>query len=394
MIWNRGQDGGRRARRLWGLLLAGALLAQLGGCASWFSRSEEGPKPAPLVEFKPAAMVTTAWQGAAGKAGIYVFSPAVAAGSVFAAGEHGQIVRLDGDSGKQAWRIDTGHKLSGGVGAGDSMVLVGTDKGQVLAYDFDGKPLWQAQVSSEVLSAPQIADGIVVVRSGDDRIFGLDARDGSRKWFYQRSTPVLTLRSHAGVLVTHGAVFAGFPGGKLVALELASGNVGWEATVAEPRGATELERITDITSLPVADPREVCAVAYQGRVACFDIHNGNLLWAREMSSTAGLVMDDHNLYVSDTGGAVVALDKTTGSSVWKQDKLAQRELSAPLALGRYVVVGDLQGYVHFLSREDGSFAARVATDGSSISVRPVGLGDGLLVQTRNGGLFAFSVAAR
>lgn len=380
--------------RLAGLLLAAAVLAQLGGCASWFRHDEEGPKPAPLAQFTPSAAAGIVWRDKIGAAGAYVFTPAVADGSVFAAGADGALARFDGASGKQLWRIDTGHKLSGGVGAGDNLVLVGTDKGRVLAYGFDGKPLWQAQLSSEVLSAPQVAGGVVVVRSADDRIFGLDAKDGSRKWFYQRSTPVLTLRSHAGVLITRGAVFAGLPAGRLVALDLASGNAAWEATVAEPRGATELERITDITSLPVADANEVCAVAYQGRVACFDIHNGNLLWARTMSSTAGLAMGDRNLYVSDIDGAVVALDKTTGASVWKQAELSHRQLSRPLVAGPYVAVGDLQGYVHFLSREDGAFAARTATDGSPVEASPLRLGDGLLVQTRDGGLFALSLVGR
>lgn len=394
MSGNRGQGARPRTGRWLGLLLAAAVAAQLSGCASWFAGSDESAKPAPLVAFTPSATVKTLWQGTVDGSGEYVFKPAVADGSVFAAGKDGRIARFDARSGKLLWRIDSGQRISAGVGAGDNLVLVGTDKGQVLAYDFAGKPLWQAQVSSAVLSAPQTAAGIVVVRSADNRIFGLDARDGSRKWFYQRPMPPLTLRSYAGVLLTHGAVFAGFPAGKLVALDLASGNVGWEATVAEPHGATDLARISDVTSLPVADQRQVCAVAYHGRVACFDIHSGNLLWAHKMSSTAGLAMDKQNVYVSDTHGAVVALDKTTGSSVWKQSRLAWRNLSAPLLLGRYLAVADAQGYVHFLSRDDGAFAARSATDGSAVSASPIALDDGLLVQTRDGGLFALAVAGR
>ena len=212
------------------------------------------------------------------------------------------------------------------------------------------------------------------------------------KWFYQRTAPALSVRSHAGVVVERGAVFAGFPGGRLVAMALGNGNVGWESVVALPRGTTELERVADITSLPIVDGGQVCAVAFQGRVACFDLLRGTTLWARDMSSVAGMTADSRNVYITDEKGAVIALDKTNGASVWKQDKLKGRNVSGPLAFGRYVVVGDYQGYVHFLSREDGSFVARIATDGSEIGAPPVMLNrDSFVVQTRNGGVYAITV---
>lgn len=371
------------------------LLTQLGGCASWFGGwfggQDNSVKPAPLVTFQSTATLKQIWRESVGKAGDYVFTPAAMKGNIYAAANDGYIVSIDADSGKQKWRIDSGKKLSAGVGAGDGIVMVGTSKGEVLAFDADGKPLWQSQVSSEVLSAPQTEDGIVVVRTGDNRIFGLDARDGKRKWVYQRATPALVVRSNAGVLVTRGAVFAGFAGGKLVALSLTNGNVGWESTVALPRGATELERIADVTSLPVIGGSEICAVAYQGRVACFDVQSGNSIWSRDVSSIAGMTLDQRYVYVSDDKGAVLALDKASGSSVWKQDKLFARKISAPVAQRGYVAVADLEGYVHLLSREDGAFAARLATDGSPVKAQPLLLDSGFLVQTRNGGLYALTV---
>ena len=380
------------------VLLAASLLAGCAGIKEQVSTGfglfggDPGPKPAALVAFTPSAAAKTMWQARVGKGAGSVFTPAVVKDAVYAAGGDGSVARFDATSGKQVWRIDAGGKLSGGVGSDGHLVLVGSPKGEVLAFDAaNGQALWRAQVTSEVLSAPQAAEGIVVVRTGDGRIFGLDARDGKRKWVYQRITPALTLRNYAGVLVTRGAVFAGFAGGKLVALNLANGQVGWEATVALPHGATELERIADITSVPVADDLQVCAVAYQGRVACFDPRNGNPIWAREMSSVAGLAIDPYGLYVTDVRGAVHALDKRSGASLWKQDKLFARQVTAPLALGRFLVVGDLEGYVHFLSRDDGSFAARIATDGSAIVAQPGDLIDGALVQTRNGGVFALTI---
>jgi len=382
-------------------LLVLAIIFQLAGCSGMGEKvstgfglwggKDTGEKPAALVEFKPSAELKSSWQERVGGAGDMVLFPAVVGDSIYAVGLDGKIARFNADTGKQQWIIDSGRKISGGVGADGSLVVVGTAKGEVLAFDAKGQPLWQARLSSEILSAPQVASDIVVVRTGDGRIFGLDARDGKRKWVYQRAMPALVLRSHAGVVVAHGAVFAGFAGGKLVALNLATGNVGWEATVALPRGATELERVTDVSSLPVVDDRMICATAYQGRTACFDIASGNPLWARDVSSSAGLAMDDRYVYVSDTHGAIHALDKSSGASLWKQDKLIARQATAPLALGRYIAVADVQGYVHLLAREDGSFAARIATDGSQIGAPPVALNRGFLVQTRNGGLYALTV---
>jgi len=173
---------------------------------------------------------------------------------------------------------------------------------------------------------------------------------------------------------------------------LANGTVGWDSVVALPRGATELERVADITSLPVIDGQQICAVAYQGRVACLDPNRGTVLWARDVSSIAGLAVDARNLYVTDEENSVLELDKTSGASLWRQDKLLNRGVSGPLAIGRHVVVGDLEGYVHLISREDGAFAARIATDGSAISAPPIALdSNSFVVQTRNGGVFAITV---
>lgn len=374
------------------------LLSVLTGCSTvteqvttgfgLFGATKAATEAAVLQDFKTSAEVRQAWRQQVATAGGFVFTPALLGESLFATGRDGQIARFSADSGAQMWRIDTGNKLSGGIGGNDRLLLAGTDKGEVLAFDHDGKLQWRAKVSSEVLSAPQIADEIVVVRAGDGRIYGLDARDGKRKWVYQRAMPSLSLRNYAGVTITRGAVLVGFPGGKLVALNLVNGTVGWEATVALPRGATELERIADIASLPVADEGTVCAVAFQGRLACFDLFKGSQLWTREISSISGLSMDRRYLYLSDAKGAVHALDRHTGASIWKQDKLSGRELTTPLILNGHVAVADYRGYVHFLAAEDGGLAARSATDGHAVVAPLLAQRDRLFLQTANGGLFA------
>ncbi len=356
----------------------------------WFG---PGPvqKPNELVNFKPTANAKIAWHVGVGSNGKLAFTPAIVDDVVYATGASGQIVRLDATSGKVLGRIDTKSALSGGVGTDGETIVVGSAKGEVLAFDRNGKSLWREQLTSEILSAPQIAQGIVVVRTGDGRLFGLDAATGKRRWLYQRALPPLTVRTSVSVLLYRGGVFAGFPGGRLVALALDSGNVGWEATVALPKGATELERVADVSSLPVTDGRQVCAVAFQGRVSCFDLVKGTPNWGRDLSSIAGLTADRANLYVSDDKSAVLAFGLANGASLWKQDKLYGRYVSGPVAVGRYVAVGDFQGYVHFMLRDDGSFVARVPTDGSPIVAQPLALNDNVLVQTLKGGVYSITI---
>jgi outer membrane protein assembly factor BamB len=358
---------------------------------NWFGSRSAVAEMAPLPALEQTIKVNTLWQASIGNSQQAIFSPAVAGDSVYAAAYDGSIARLDAASGKQIWRIDAGERLTGGVGADAALVVVGSGTGAVLAFDSKGIAQWKAQINSEVLAAPQVAQGVVVVRSTDGRVFGLDAADGKRKWYYQRSTPTLTVRSPVGMTISAGVVYAGFGGGKLVAIDLSNGAVRWEATVALPRGTTELERVTDVIGLPQIEGREVCAVAFQGRVGCFALADGQTAWGRDMSSTSGMALDARYAFVSDDKGAVHALDRSSGTSVWRQDKLSLRNLSAPLALGRDIVVADIQGYVHFLARDSGAFVGRVATDGSPVSTSPVRLpGGGFLIQTRSGGLFAFS----
>lgn len=345
-----------------------------------------------LSELKSSVPVKIIWQASIGSAASSLFSPAIMDGGVFAAAADGTVARLDIAGGTQRWRVKLGERLSGGVGVGTALAVVGTAEGVVIALDADsGAERWKARVSSEVLSAPAVSGDLVLVRSADAKIFAFDIRDGKRRWVYQRSVPPLTVRSTAGVVASSNFVYAGFPGGKLASIASSNGGSRWEATVALPKGATELERVTDVVGLPWVGERETCTVAYQGRVACFDIGNGAQLWSRELSSISGLGVDARYVFVSDDRGAVHALDRSSGTSVWKQDRLFLRQLTAPLPLGNVVAAGDLQGFVHLFSRENGSIVGRLATDGSAISATPLPFDGGFLVQTRNGNLYALSL---
>lgn len=378
-----------------GLAMMLGLLLALNGCSSdsspdWADiKGEAGP--AKLVEFAQTARFEERWHSEVGDSGLSLLRPALTADAVYAASAKGDLVRLDRTSGKQVWRIKTGITVSGGVGSGEGLVLIGSDKGDVLAYDENGKLRWQSKVPSEVLSVPQVAAGVVMVRSGDGRIAALDATDGKRLWLYERSTPALVVRSHAGITVQRGVAFAGFAGGKLVALKISDGSMLWEVSVSQPRGNTELERISDITSNPVADDEQVCAIAFQGRVACYDVAQGSPLWNRDISSDKGMMLLRKYLYISDAKGSVIALDKTSGSTLWKNDQLSMRDIAAPLVLEKLVVVGDYAGYLHGLNREDGSMAARIKLDSGAIQAESLPLDNGLLVQTRGGELYSLSI---
>jgi outer membrane protein assembly factor BamB len=381
------------------LPLCAFLLAGLAGCSSlpsmnpvdWFS-SPSGPKPAELPVLSNPQGVKVLWSASIGAAEAFMFAPTLSGDSVYAASRAGTVARLDAASGQPKWRVSVGKRISAGVGSDGVLAVVATDEGEVFALDAQtGIVKWRARVSSEVLAPPKVADELVLVRSADSRIFAFGAADGKRRWVYQRAAASLIVRSPVGLSIYQGSIYAGFSGGKLAAIGLAHGNLRWEATVALPKGATELERVTDVVGEPATQGREVCTAAYQGRVGCYDVQNGNQLWTREMSTLTGVSFDARYAFVADDKGAVHALDRTNGRSVWKQDRLAYRQLSMPLPLGTEVAAGDLQGFVHFMARESGAFLARIATDGTPIRAAPIKLPGGFLVQTQGGGLYALTL---
>jgi outer membrane protein assembly factor BamB len=373
------------------------VLLALGGCAStdesipdWAGVKGDA-EPAKLVEFSETAKFEVRWHNNVGDLGADLLQPALTRDALYTASSKGNLIRMDRATGKEMWRIQTGIVVSGGVAGGDGLVLIGGDKGDVLAYGEDGKLRWKTRVSSEVLSVSKVADGMVIVRSGDGRIAGLNAADGKRVWTYERSTPVLVVRSHAGVFIQRGVAYAGFAGGKLAAISIKDGEVLWESLVSQPSGNTELERISDITSDPVVDDDKVCAIAFQGRIACFDTSQGGPLWNRDISSDKGMMVLSKYLYLSEVGGSVIALDKVTGSTTWKNGQLLLRGVTAPYALGNFVVVGDFEGYLHGLNREDGNFVARIKLEGGAIIATPIEMDGGLLVQTRGGEMYSLSI---
>ena len=373
-------------RAVTAVVYAGALLV-LGGC-SLFSGKKPSNPPAPLVEFTQSLKVHTAWTQSIGKASIFTFSPVVAGDSVYAAAADGTVMRIDAATGKVAWSIKAGMNLTGGAGSDGTTVAVAGEKGVVLAFDAQGKKLWQAQASSEVLSAPAVGQGLVIVRSQDNRVAAYDVATGERRWAVLRTLPTLTLRSAPGILVVPQATFLSLPGGRLSALNLTNGGPWWEMAIGDPRGTTELERIADASGTPVIIGRDVCAVAYQVRVGCFDAGSGTAHWVKPFSSGVGVASDGKNVYAADEHGAVSAFTLDSGAVVWQNKQLANRVLTTPVVLGNAVVVGDFEGYIHFLSRDDGALKARIRADSSPVLPNPVVAGSNVIFQTKSGTLIA------
>lgn len=373
-----------------GLLIATTGCSTLSSLNPFASKPSTRNQPVVLVDFKQTLHTKTVWSTSVGKADKYVFSPAVVGNDLFTAAADGTINKLDVATGRSIWRINAGMPLTAGVASDGDTVIVAGEKGTVLAFDGQGKLRWKSQATSEILSTPAVGQGIVVVRSLDNRVIGLDVETGTRKWLLQRTAPPLSLRSAPGITIANGNAYVGLAGGRLLALALNNGAPRWEVAVGDPRGTTELERIADISGAPVVLGRDVCAVAYQGRVACLDAISGQGRWAKALSSDAGVAMDERAVYAADERGALNAYTRDGGASLWRNNQLANRGLSTPITSDVAVATGDYQGYVHFFSKQDGLMLARVATDGSPVLATPLFARGNFIFQTQSGTVVAIA----
>ncbi|MVW72217.1 MULTISPECIES: outer membrane protein assembly factor BamB [unclassified Bordetella] len=369
-----------------------ASLMVLGGC-SLFSSNDDRYEPAPLTEYAPGLSVRSVWSTSIGSGSGLGFVPAVVGDQVYAATPNGMVVKVDLASGRTLWKADADMKLSAGPGSDGTTTVVASPTGALVAFDDTGKVKWKAQASSDVDIPPAVGYGAVIVRSGDYRIQAYNVETGERLWSLQRPGPALALRSSAQMVLAEGLVITGMPGGKLLAINVGSGNVQWEGTVATPRGTSDLERLTDVVGEPqLAPPGLLCAVAYQGRIVCFNVSQGGRpMWAKDYSSASGMVIDGRFAYAPDQNSVVNAFALDNGNNVWKQSALKNRKLTAPAALNGAIAVGDLDGYVHFLSSSDGSLLARMSVGGGAIVSPLQATPSGVLVQTGNGNLVLLGI---
>ena len=377
-----------------------ALVAILSGCSTvkgWFGGKDKDDgkptEPAELVDFTPVASVTKLWSASAGKGedrlGVSQ-RPVVADGRVYAAAVKGGVHALDLQTGKQVWHHKSDLRISGGPGAGDGLVVVGTLDGQVVALDAaTGAEKWQAKVPNEVISAPVIGQGLVLVRSNDGRVSAFDINSGERRWFSTHDMPSLTVRGTAPVTLGPGLVFVGNDDGTVSAMSLNDGRALWNQVVGVPDGRTELDRMADVDGAPILDGTTLFATSFKNETIAIDGPSGRPMWTREKGGAGGLGLASGSVVVSDPTGTVWALDKTSGAPLWSNPNLVRRSLTAPAVQGDYAVVGDYDGYVHWLRLDNGEQAARERVGGKMVRAQPV-VADGIvIVQNVEGGLTAF-----
>jgi len=375
-----------------------AVVLILPGC-SWIKSwgDEEPGDPAPLVEFEPSVKVGKVWSkqigDGMGKYGLNM-APFYSSGTLFAADYEGRLASVNAETGHTNWELKTGQPFSGGPGLDDSKLYMGTIDGRVVAFDrANGSELWNAQVSSEVLVPPSAADGIVVVRCIDGRVFGLDVDNGARVWIHDHSVPLLTLRGNANLLVRAGFVYVGYDDGSIVTLRVDDGSLVWSQAIVPLEGRTELERLADVGQQMVIVASDLIVSSYKNRVASLAADSGRLLWFKDISSASGLQVDRTNLAISESTGDLWLLDRRNGSTIWKQDLLLNRGLTRPAFYGNLVVVGDKEGYLHWIDSESGEFVARVRAGKKGFAAAPLTVGTSLYVLTIKGELVAYRAGA-
>ena len=373
-------------RRLSQVLILGVATIALVAC----SGSSRVRKPAELTPVANQFDLQPVWTVNVGSSESFTFHPVVAGDAVYAASHRGNLVKMDLMSGKVLWEVSVPERLAIGPGSDGRTTVAVSTKGMVYAYDDAGKPIWNVSVGSEVLSEPVVAAGIVVIRALDNRFIGLDAQTGARKWTYQRQQSALSLRVGYGMLpINNEVIVTGFAGGRFGMIAIANGGLIWETPVSFPKGFSEIERLNDVTAKPSIEGEILCAVSYQGRIGCGQVRTGNLLWFKDYSSYTGTAQSKDLVFSANERSYVTAFATKDGSQVWENTQLLFRDVGEPLAIGRVLLMGDAEGYVHAFSQADGELVARIRHDSSRISAAPIATDGLILIQSQGGKVAAY-----
>jgi outer membrane protein assembly factor BamB len=374
-------------RRIGTALVLGSVVLVLAAC----SGGSRVRKPAELVPVSNQFDLQPVWSTSVGSSETFNFHPIVAGDAVYAASHGGNLVKIDLATGNKVWSVSVPENLSVGPGSDGRTTVAVTTKGMVYAYDDTGKPIWNVSVGSEVLSEPVVAGGVVIVRALDNRFVGLDAQTGARKWTYQRQQSALSLRVGYGMLpINNEVIVTGFTGGRFGMIAIANGGLVWETPVSFPKGFSEIERLNDVTAKPSMEGDILCAVSYQGRIGCGQARTGNLLWFKDYSSYTGTSQSTDMVFSANEKSYVTAFATKDGTQIWENTKLTYRDVGESLAVGRVLLMGDAQGYIHAFSQANGDLVARIRHDSSPISAAPIAVGGLILVQSQGGKIAAYS----
>jgi len=400
----------RKAKKPFALCLLPFAFTLLTGCAAidtvgesvsgitdYFRGGEDNADPpSVLVEYPPEIQVEVVWKESVGVGAdeqSLKLIPVIGSGKILAADREGLVQARSLTTGNLIWEVETDVHFSGGPGLGAGTVILGSSDAEVVALDIEtGAVQWKSAVSSEVLSVPVVANGIVIVRTTDGSVIALDEKTGGKRWSYERTVPALSIRGTGSPLIVEDNVIGGYDNGKLMALRLADGKYVWETSIAIPKGRSEIERLVDLDVDPIVINGVIYVASYQGGIAAISELDGDILWRNEtISSHSGLSNDSRYLYLTDSESHVMQLDQRSGAALWKQKDLHQRRLTAPAAYENYVVAGDFEGYVHWLSNTDGRQLGRVQVTESAIDAKPIVVDNTVYVYAKDGTLAALKV---
>jgi len=383
--------------RSWRGVAGIALLGLSGGGCVMFGGGDEDTSepPAELMSFEASLDVRRLWSARVGRSSEALrlgLAPATDGARIYVGSHDGQAAAFDAQTGRRLWSARTDAALAAGPGYGGGVLVFGTTDGELLALDAQtGDERWRRFVGSEVLAPPALGGEVVAVRSVDGRLRGFSALDGRALWAVQQAVPALTMRGNTAPYVAGTVVVAGFDNGRLGAYELSTGDALWEITVAAPTGRTELERLVDISAGLQVVGNDVYAVGYHGRAVGIALERGALLWQQELSSYSGLGVDWNGVYITDEFSELVALERAGGTPRWRQTGLRLRDVTAPSAFGNTIVVGDLEGYLHWLDPGDGRFLARTRMASQRITAAPLVVGENLVAQSDDGTVAAYAI---
>ncbi len=371
-------------------LLASSVLL-LAACDGFFEK-DNTPTPSPLVNFTPEIKPRLLWSTNAGAGADDEFlriSPAISQTSIFTASTNGTVTSINKQDGSKYWQVGTGVPITTSPGIGQGLVVVSSRKGDIVALSqIKGNIVWRTSVTCEILAQPAISNDIVVIKGTDGHVHGLSIKDGHELWLFQQAEPSLILRGSSAPLIRNHGIIVGFANGNLTKLSLGDGQLVWSQTIATPEGAFAIQRMIDIDADPIAYNNRIYAATYQGKIASLESASGKELWSQDISSYTGMVADENTVYISDATGSVWAFNATSGGVNWRQTRLLARVLSGPGDMGRYIVVGDAQGYLHWINKADGHFAAREYLR-SPVYAAPIVENNVLYALTNNGKLFAY-----
>ena len=388
--------------KLWRLLTTSALMLLISGCSTfqeWFgSEGEDATAPVQLERIDSKVSLKKRWSSKIGDGqgdGFYKITPTLIDGVIYVASSDGEVAAINAASGARLWRVELERPLSGGVGYHNRSLYLGGADGSVLQLSAeDGAVEWEAAVSGEVLAAPVVSDDWVIVQTYDGKLLGFRSGAEEPSWTFTSDVPVLTLRGTSAPILIGDNAIAGFGDGKVVAVDVDSGNVSWEARIGVPQGSSEIDRIVDVDGAMTQQGIELFVASYQGRAAALDSRTGRKLWQQNVSSVTGTNVGFGNVYVADVDGTLSAFLRTGQGVRWQNIELGYRELSRPTPVSSYVATVDFEGYLHLLSQVDGQIVGRSKIGGDAARADMIADSGRLIIYADNGQLLAYELEAQ